>query len=576
MAGTQADSRGGGAGPFALRTERLGPLPIVNHFLQRMGLEAVLDRSVPTADRRCDVPHARALGVLLRSVIVEREPIYRQQETVRTFAPAVYGLASAEVDALGDDRIGRALDRLFDADRGALLTAVVVAVGQRFGVRFTQLHNDSTTIRFCGQYRAARGRRLRGRRAPWITYGHSKDHRPDLKQLLVALTTSADGGVPVHFRCADGQTNDSQTHIETWDALRQVAGRPDFLYVADSKLCTRENMDHIDRQRGRFVTVLPRSRLEDREFRKWIQTHEPSWELVWDRPNPRRKGGPRDRWYVFRGPLPSREAWPVIWVWSTLLTLRQEQSRRERLAAALEALGELRTRLASPRTRLRTAREVERRVEHILAQHKVGRYLHVRRLEREEHRFRQWRRGRPGSQTAYRRLTRRRWDVEWTLAEAALAYDRKSDGMYPLLTNDRTLTLAQVLEAHKGQPTIEKRFEQTKTVHEIAPVFLKNEGRIEALFTLYFLGLLVQALIERELRLAMKREQIPELPLYPEQRRCKRPTTEQVLRLFSLVDRHVLLTDDQPVQVFEAALTDLQRQVLGLIGVPERAFRLPT
>jgi transposase len=576
MAGTQADSRGGGVGPFALRTERLGPLPIVNHFLQRMGLEAVLDRSVPTADRRCDVPHARALGVLLRSVIVEREPIYRQQETVRTFAPAVYGLASAEVDALGDDRIGRALDRLFDADRAALLTAVVVAVGQRFGVRFTQLHNDSTTIRFCGQYRAARGRRLRGRRAPWITYGHSKDHRPDLKPRLVALTTSADGGVPVHFRCADGQTNDSQTHIETWDALRQVAGRPDFLYVADSKLCTRENMEHIDRQRGRFVTVLPRSRLEDREFRKWIQTHEPSWELVWDRPNPRRKGGPRDRWYVFRGPLPSREAWPVIWVWSTLLTLRQEQSRRERLAAALEALGELRTRLASPRTRLRTAREVERRVEHILAQHKVGRYLHVRRLEREEHRFRQWRRGRPGSQTAYRRLTRRRWDVEWTLAEAALAYDRKSDGMSPLLTNDRTLTLAQVLEAHKGQPTIEKRFEQTKTVHEIAPVFLKNEGRIEALFTLYFLGLLVQALIERELRLAMKREQIPELPLYPEQRRCKRPTTEQVLRLFSLVDRHVLLADDQPVQVFEAALTDLQRQVLGLIGVPERAFRLPT
>ena len=64
----------------------------------------------------------------------------------------------------------------------------------------------------------------------------------------------------------------------------------------------------------------------------------------------------------------------------------------------------------------------------------------------------------------------------------------------------------QVLEAHKGQPTIEKRFEQIKTVHEIAPVFLKNEGRIEALFTLYFLALLVQALIERELRLAMKRE----------------------------------------------------------------------
>jgi putative ABC transport system substrate-binding protein len=92
------------------------------------------------------------------------------------------------------------------------------------------IRNDSTTIRFCGQYRAARGRQLRGRRAPWISYGHSKDHRPDLKQLLFALTTSADGGVPVQFRRADGQTNDSRTHIETWEALRQVAGRAERIY----------------------------------------------------------------------------------------------------------------------------------------------------------------------------------------------------------------------------------------------------------------------------------------------------------------------------------------------------------
>ena len=63
---------------------------------------------------------------------------------------------------------------------------------------------------------------------------------------------------------------------------------------------------------------------------------------------------------------------------------------------------------------------------------------------------------------------------------------------------------AAVLQAHKGQPMIEKRFEQIKTVHEIAPVLLKNEGRIEAMFTVYFLALLLQALIERELRPALR------------------------------------------------------------------------
>ena len=107
-------------------------------------------------------------------------------------------------------------------------------------------------------------------------------------------------------------------------------------------------------------------------------------------------------------------------------------------------------------------------------------------------------------------------------------------------------------------------------MHEIAPVFLKDEGRIEALFTLYFLALLVQALIERELRLAMTREKIP---LYPEQRQCAHPTTEQILRLFSLAERHKLLQDGHTIQVFEVQLTDLQRQLLALLGVPTEAFR---
>jgi transposase len=142
-----------------------------------------------------------------------------------------------------------------------------------------------------------------------------------------------------------------------------------------------------------------------------------------------------------------------------------------------------------------------------------------------------------------------------------------------LLINDRALSPRQVLEAHKRQPAIEKRFEQTKTVDEIAPVLLKNEGRVDALFLLYFLALLVQALLERELRRAMQGAGIRELPLYPEERQCRRPTAEQVLRLFSLAERQLLLKDDRLVQVFEPELTELQRQVLGLLGVPAVAYR---
>jgi transposase len=557
---------------FALRSERLGPLPLINHFLQRMGLEELLDQYVPTTDRRCAVAHARALGVLLRSIIVEREPVYRQQETVHGFASGAFGLSAEQMAHLSDDRIGRALDRLFDADRAALLTEVVVAIGQRFQVNFERLHNDSTSIAFCGQYRAANGRAIRGRSAPAITYGFSKDHRPDLKQLLFILTVSADG-VPVAFRCAAGNTSDSVTHIETWNTLRTVAGRADFLYVADSKLCSYDNLHYLHREGGRFVTVMPRLRQEDAQFREWIQTHTPHWELVWDRPNRRHSDGPRDRWYVFRPAVPSMEVWPITWVWSALLTLRQGARRQRNLSAALEALEALHQRLAKGRARLRGAQEIDEYVERILEQHSVARYLKVKRIVREQHSFKQTRRGRPGPHTAYRRITRKRFDIQWSIDQAAIAYDEKSDGMYPLLTNDRSLTPTQVLEAHKGQPTIEKRFEQVKTVHEIAPVYLHNEGRIEALFTLYFLGLLVQALIERELRQAMAREKLDELPLYPEQRQCRRPTTEQILRLFSLAERHTLVHDGHTFQVFYPELTELQRQVLGLLGVSPQAFR---
>ena len=119
---------------------------------------------------------------------------------------------------------------------------------------------------------------------------------------------------------------------------------------------------------------------------------------------------------------------------------------------------------------------------------------------------------------------------------------------------------------------IEKRFEQIKTVHEIAPVFLKNEGRIEALCTLYFLALLVQALIERELCLAMKRDYIEHLPLYPEQRHCAHPTTDQILRMFSLATRNNLVHNGKAVQTFDVEFTDLQRHVLRLLAVPEQAF----
>jgi len=89
--------------------------------------------------------------------------------------------------------------------------------------------------------------------------------------LLFILTVSADGAVPIAYRATDGNISDDLTHIPTWDELARLVGRPDFLYVADSKLCSSEAMGHIAARKGRFVTVVPHGRKEDTFFRDWAR-----------------------------------------------------------------------------------------------------------------------------------------------------------------------------------------------------------------------------------------------------------------------------------------------------------------
>ena len=143
--------------------------------------------------------------------------------------------------------------------------------------------------------------------------------------------------------------------------------------------------------------------------------------------------------------------------------------------------------------------------------------------------------------------------------------------MFPLITNDRTMTELEVLLAYKKQPALERRFEQLKTDFVVAPVYLKEASRIQALLCVYFFVLLVESLLERELRRAMERSGIESLPLYPERRACRRPTARRVIDLFEDVQRHTLTSGEGPAMTFTTELTRLQRRVLRLLGIP-RAY----
>ncbi len=561
--------------PFELESRRIGALPIVNHVLARLRFDEWLEGYLPPVDARTKLPEGRTLGVLVRNLILARAPLYYVAEWAAGFVPALLDLEPCELALLNDDRTSRALDHLFDADRQALLTQLIVHMVEEFDLALDQLHNDSTTLTLHGEYADATGRAVRGQPTLRITFGHNKDRRPDLKQLLWILTVSADGAVPVHFKVTDGHIEDSTTHVETWELLRRVVGSPGFVYVAASKLCTRDNLKHIDGHRGRFVTVLPRTRKEDALFRDWLQENTPSWEQVLLRPDLRRKDQPPDVFRALPSPIPDGDGFRLLWYQSTHKMERDAQHRRGAIHKAGKGLQELRTKLQRPRCRLRTRGAVAAVAETVLRGADAERWIDVQIDTVEVDRYRQVGPGRPGNGTRYRREVRQRFDLSWSLRQDQVVYDARCDGIFPLITNcsPEEMSAAEVLKVYKTkQPLVEKRHHLFKNVLSAVPVSLKCAHRIESLLFLLFVALLVHALVERALRQAMDRDALKALPLYPEQRACTTPTAERIFDLFEDLQRHVLRQQGEVVQRFDPTLTERQSILLDLLGIEQQTF----
>ncbi len=556
---------------FTLRSQRLGSLPIVNFFLARMGVADYLGTYLPHDDARLRLTPAAVIEVVVRNLVAGHRPVYALGEWAAPYDPAVLGLQGCDAEVLNDDRVGRTLDRLFDADRASLITKTVLGVIRAFEVETTQLHNDSTTVTVTGAYPDADGRDRGGKATPAIRRGHNKDFRPDLKQLLFILTISADGAVPIAYRVADGNTPDDVTHIPTWDELHALVGQPGFLYVADSKLCSKQAMSHIASHGGRFVTVVPHGRREDTWFRNWAQTHAPTWVEARRVPGAR-LGDPDRIWRTFQAPAPSVDGYRVIWVHSSTKAARDAATRAARIEAGLAAIDAVAARLATPKTRIKTKVAAETAATTALAGAGAARWVSFTINQTSDVSFRQELRGRPGSATRYRRSEKPIFTITAAIRADKVAYDAATDGCFPTITNDIVMTPAEVLAAYRYQPNLERRNHMLKGPQEVAPVYLETPHRIEALLLCHFLAMLTEALIEREIRTSMKTEGLTGIPLYPELRNCPAPSAPRILEIFDDIQRHQLISQDQIVQTFQPELTSLQQQVLDLLHIPASVY----
>lgn len=557
----------------SLESLEVGATPLVRHFLDRLQFTALLEQHLPALPGRAPaVSSAATLRVLVTNLLLARQPLYAIAAWANRRVPAHLGLQPGQADLLNDDRFGRALDHLQRADRASLLTALVLRAVRAFTIELKELHQDTTTVTLSGAY-ADQAPAEQEDRPPRITFGYNKDHRPDLKQLLYSITITADGAVPVHCKTYDGNTTDDQVHRDTWDFLRRLLGHADFLYVADSKLCTRDNMSHIRAGGGRFLTVMPRTRSEDSFFRSYVQDHAPAWQEVHREPNPRRRDQPDVVYGGVEAPHRSAEGDRILWYCSSQKREQDAQNRQRRLERARARLDGVQA--PGRRQVPRTPGEAREAAARILAEEQVEGLLRIEVEEEVTTDYRQVGPGRPGPDTEYRRIDTRLYRARFEEDGGALQRAARADGLFPLMTNDEGLGLAEALGKYKYQPFVEKRHEQLKRVFGVAPVWLKNVGRIDSLLWLYYVVELTQALVEREVRRRMQERGLQSLALYPEQRPSEGPTTELVLAALEGQRRHRLL-DGQGAELrrFHDALSPASEELLELLDVDRTPYGL--
>ena len=552
-----------GAGAQVLEIHRLGSHPLIQFFIEQLGVRRILDKHIHSS-REGMLSHGEAITLLVHNVLVSRDPLYRLSDWIEPIDSAALGLSEDQKLAINDDRIARALDQLAEyGGRGVFFQLALRSI-KLFGLKTDRIHFDTTTVTFSGEYAGST-------REPRITHGHNKDHRPDLKQLVFGVNVTSDGAVPLSHGVFSGNKTDDTLHKSNLDGLRDLLAKDDFIYVADCKLCTKENLAYLASFGGKFVTVLPRSRKEDVDFREKLRHKAARWRVVLTVERSDRAHRIDTYATTSLGPKESLDGFRLIWIRSSAKAQDDRQSREARVEKAKAALKELSEGLN--KRQLKTRKQIRAAANKILRECQCEDFLRVDVKANYLSTLRRLRPGRPKAGDSYRRIGKTLYEITVSENAIRLRQEANTDGVFPLITNlpVQTKRAVEVLQIYRYQPYLERRFENLKTEYAVTPVYLKSPKRVVGLVHVYFLSLMVAALIEREIRRAMDREKIQVLPIYPEERECRAPTTPRLLDFFSQVEwfRHV---GKEGSTVFPVRLSTIQDQILSLLGVPRKAY----
>ncbi len=469
-------------GPARERDKVLGSLPVIADFCRRLDIRGIIDRACPVRDIAI-ATHGRVIEALVANRLTSPQPLLHVEDWAREWAvPEVFGI---EADALNDDRVGRALDAVAPALAGIVGSVGLNAIAG-FGIDTSRIHWDITSMSLFGDYDNPEA----GFVEP--SYGHPKDRRVDLKQVQTGLGVSADGGIPIFHRAFDGRAGEVNQVVGAMESLRVMCGTRRFLLVGDTKLISYGNVASMTRAGVTFIAPASKAYVSADVLRAANAMDLTEVDYVAQRDAdkaPEARGRYRvgeDAWAM--APAKSKKGDAIelrrVFVWSSADAGAAATAREKKLARARVDLGSLARGLGG--RHYPNAEKVTARLVVIATKRRVGDYL-VSTVGTDA----------SGTPT-----------LDWHFDSVAIGHEAATDGWYCLLTNlaPATADAGEVLVRYKGQEVVERRFGGFKGPLAVAPVFLKNNRRIEALLSVICLALLIFCLVERQVRHAITPE----------------------------------------------------------------------
>jgi transposase len=476
-------------------------LPIVASYCRCLGIVEEVDR---LCGHKSGMSPGRVVLALILDALSGRTPLFRlPQAFVKLDTELLLGEAISP-DKLNDDQVGRVLDRIYKVGTGKVLSAVGVRAVRLFDLNTTHVHHDTTSHTVYGDYD------LYGEEThdqPFvITFGFSKEHRPDLKQLVHSLLC-VDDGIPIYSKCENGNLSDKVVNRnlipKMVERMREL-GQDNFLYVADSALITPENLALMDDWTTgfRFVSRLPLSyKACGRAIARAVR--EESWHdlgtLSEEPATPKRKPA---YYHGFETVVDLYGAWYRVLVIHSDAYDERRLKRLERTLAHDKAEVE---RIATEQAKIEYACLPD--AQAALSRLPRGRLYQMdgRIEERPVYAV-----GRPKADGT-RKIQRMTYRLKLTVVprEQAVERARKEAGCFVLITNEPDqsaggLSSKELLKAYQDQHSVEQNFGFLKDPVIVNALFLKSPRRIEALGLILVLALMVWRLMERTMRISLK------------------------------------------------------------------------